>query len=68
MKNDIYTVAELATKLEVTERTISDALRDGKLQGYKQFKKWYVTHEQLLEFLASNQEDNQENAKRPNIK
>lgn len=52
-KDEIYTVEQLATKLGVTERTISDAIRDGEIKGYKKFKKWYVTHEQLLEFLKS---------------
>jgi excisionase family DNA binding protein len=68
MKNEIYTVLELAEKLGVSDRTIADALRSGEMKGYKQFKKWYVTHEQLLEFLATNQEENKENAKRPNVK
>jgi len=73
MKNEIYTVLELAEKLGaeklgVSDRTIADALRSGEMKGYKQFKKWYVTHEQLLDFLATNQEENQENAKRPNVR
>ena len=67
MKNEVYTVAALATKLDVSERAISDALRDGRLKGYKQFKRWYVTHEQLLVFLATNQEENKKAAKRPNV-
>lgn len=67
MKNEIYTVAQLAIKLEVTERTISDAIRDGRLKGYKQFKRWYVTHEQLLAFLATNQKENKKSSKRPNV-
>lgn len=67
MINQVYTVAELATKLEVTERTLSNCIREGKLKGYKQFKRWYITHEQLLAFLETNQEENQDNAKRPNV-
>jgi excisionase family DNA binding protein len=67
MKNEVYTVAQLADKLEVSERTISDAIRDGRLKGYKQFKRWYVTHDQLLIFLASNQEENKKASKRPNV-
>jgi excisionase family DNA binding protein len=63
----IYTVKELATKLEVSERTISDAIKDGRLKGYKQFKKWYVTQSQLLEFLSSNQDKNVSKGKRPNV-
>ena len=68
MKNEVYTVAELAAKLDVSERTIANAIREGKLKGYKHFKKWYITHEQLLAFLETNQEENQDNAKRPNVK
>jgi len=56
MKNEVYTSSQLATKLDVSERTITDALRDGRLQGYKKFNKWFVTHEQLLVFLASQEE------------
>ena len=67
-KQDFYTVEQLAIKLNVQDRTIADALRSGEMKGYKQFKKWYVTHEQLLDFLATNQEENQENAKRPNVR
>lgn len=47
----VYTIKELAEKLEVTERTISEALRAGDLKGYKKWRKWYVTHTQLLEFI-----------------
>jgi len=66
MENEVYTVAQLATKLEITERTISDALRDGKMQGYKKFNKWFVTHEQLLVFLAS-QEEPKPTKKKPSL-
>lgn len=63
----IYTIAELANKLDVTERTLTDAIKDGRLKGYKQFRKWYITQTQLLEFLQSNQDENIENSKRPSV-
>ena len=47
-KQDIYTVEQLAIKLNVKERTIADALRDGKLKGYKKFRRWYVLHLSLI--------------------
>ena len=65
--NDIYTIAKLAEKLEVSERTIADAIRDGRLKGFKQFKKWYITHQQLIEFLESNQNENKLKSKRPTL-
>lgn len=67
MHNEVYTVVQLAKKLEVKESTIANALRDGRIKGFKQFNKWYITHEQLLVFLASNQEANQHSSKRPNV-
>ena len=67
MKNQVYTVAELASKLEVTERTISNCIREGKLKGYKHFRKWYITHDQLLEFLATDQAEKQDSGKRSNL-
>ena len=52
-KQDVYTVEQLALKLNVKERTIADALRSGKLKGYKKFRRWYVLHDDLMNFLTT---------------
>ena len=44
----IYTVKSLCAYLELTERTVTDLLRSGRLKGYKVFNKWLVTHSDLL--------------------
>jgi len=50
-KQDFYTVEQLAIKFNVQDRTIADALRSGEIKGYKKFRKWYVLHEDVIEFL-----------------
>jgi len=50
-KQDFYTVEQLAIKFNVQDRTIADALRSGEMKGYKKFRKWYVLHEDVIEFL-----------------
>ena len=52
-KQDVYTVEQLALKLNVKERTIADTLRSGKLKGYKKFRRWYVLHDDLMNFLTT---------------
>ncbi len=49
----IYTVKTLCSYLELTERTVTDLLRSGKLKGYKVFNKWLVTHSDLLAYVTA---------------
>jgi excisionase family DNA binding protein len=55
-KQDFYTVEQLAIKLNVQDRTIADALRSGEMKGYKKFRKWYVLHEDVIQFLIEQNE------------
>ena len=50
----IYTVKSLCAYLELTERTVTDLLRSGRLKGYKVFNKWLVTHSDLLAYIKTN--------------
>ena len=49
----IYTVKTLCSYLELTERTVTDLLRSGKLKGYKVFNKWLVVHSDLLAYVTA---------------
>jgi excisionase family DNA binding protein len=49
----IYTVKSLCAYLELTERTVTDLLRSGRLKGYKVFNKWLVTHSDLLAYVTA---------------
>lgn len=48
----IYLVPELAKLLQVTERTILNYLRKGKMKGVKAGHHWVVTENNLKAFLA----------------
>ncbi|HEC23393.1 MAG TPA: DNA-binding protein [Chloroflexi bacterium] len=53
----LYTVAELAEMLEVSEGTLARYLRAGVLQGRKMGRRWYVSDQNLHDyFTASAQE------------
>ena len=54
----IYTVKTLCSYLELTERTVTDLLRSGKLKGYKVFNKWLVTHSDLLNYVTAQKSNN----------
>jgi len=48
---ELYDVGELSQLLGVQERTIRNYVKDGKLQGRKLAKKWYVTAESLQAYF-----------------
>lgn len=54
----VYTVDDIAELLQVSQRTVYDYLRSGKLKGKKIGKSWKVTEEALRAFLEP--EDNPE--------
>ena len=60
MKNEkeLYTVEHLATFLSVTERTILESIRNSDIKAYKRFKKWYVKHTDVIDFI-NNSETNE---------
>ena len=49
-----YTVKDLVNLLSLTELTIRNYLREGKLRGYKGGKFWYVSKQNLKLFLEGN--------------
>lgn len=55
----IYTVKSLCAYLELTERTVTDLLRSGRLKGYKVFNKWLVTHSDLLAYVTAQKSNNE---------
>ena len=52
----ILTAEDVAALLQVSERSIRDALNDGKLKGYKKFSRWYVFYQDVIDFLKSENE------------
>lgn len=56
-KREIYTTIDLAKILDVSERTILDAIRNKEIKATKKFNKWYVTHQNLMFFLESEDEE-----------
>lgn len=53
--NEIYyTVKDLVNLLSLTELTIRDYLRSGKLKGNKAGRFWYVSKKNLRLFLEGN--------------
>lgn len=55
----IYTVKSLCAYLELTERTVTDLLRSGRLKGYKVFNKWLVTHSDLIAYITAQKSNNE---------
>ena len=47
-----YTVKDLVKNLGLSDVTIRNYLRDGKLKGYKPAKNWYVSQDNLKAFLS----------------
>ena len=45
----LYNVEELATLLQLTDRTVRDMLRTGQLAGTKFGGRWYVSETKLRE-------------------
>ena len=48
----LYDVEELASLLDVQEKTIRAYLRDGKLKGRKIARKWYIPEDALQEYFS----------------
>ncbi len=48
---NLYTVAELSQKLNVTPVTIWKYLKQGKLKGQKTMGKWFISGEEIVEFF-----------------
>ena len=52
LEDDFYTVAEVAIKLGLAERTVLDKIRAGTLPAVKKWGQWYCMKSDLLEMLA----------------
>jgi excisionase family DNA binding protein len=63
MKNEkeFYTVEQLATLLSITERTVLESIRKAEIKAYKRFKKWYVLHTDVLDFLYNSETNQNQN-------
>jgi len=48
---EFYTVAQLSEKMQVSERSVADAIRAGVLPAVKRFGRWYITHSDVILFL-----------------
>ena len=48
----LFDVDELASILEIQPRTIRQLFRDGKLQGRKLARKWYVSEDSLKSYFS----------------
>ena len=52
MINKLYTPAEVARKLRVTQRTIYDWLRAGRLRAKRAGHFWRISNQDLEQFLG----------------
>ena len=50
-KVTLFTVEELAERLDVQERTIREYLREGRLHGRKLAGRWYVTDDAIADYF-----------------
>jgi excisionase family DNA binding protein len=50
----ILTVPQAAEQLQVSERTVYEWLRDGKLPGRKIGKVWRMSEDAIVDFLRGN--------------
>lgn len=48
---NLYTVAEIAERLNVNRRTVTNYIRDGKLRGRKFGRSWYVSEDALRDYF-----------------
>ena len=49
----LYSVPEVAQKLNVTTVTIRNYLRQEKLKGQKLMGRWFISEEDLVEFFEN---------------
>ena len=53
---ELYDVEELSKSLGIQERTVRKLLKDGKLQGRKLARKWYVSSDSLRAYFLQPEE------------
>lgn len=50
---EVYTLKEVEDLLQVTQRTLYNWIKDGKLRAFKAGRQWRVTKEALEEFTQT---------------
>ena len=62
----IYNTIEISQWLGITEETVFRQIRSNKLRAFRLFKKWYVLHSDLMEFIQSEGKPNKNNSETEN--
>lgn len=52
-KPNIYTTSELSDILKMSVEYICKELKEGRMQGYKKARRWYVFHSDLVAWLKA---------------
>lgn len=47
----LYTVTDIAHKLNVTPASVRNYIRQGYLKGQKIMKRWFITEDAMKEFM-----------------
>lgn len=50
---DVFTIKQVAYKFDVTERTVNNWMKEGKLKGKKIGGKWRFTKDELERFVKA---------------
>lgn len=53
----LYTIPEIAEALDVSERTVNNYLKEGKLHGRKFGGRWYVSEASLRAYFEEEPEE-----------
>ena len=59
MEKPLYTTEQVAQRLQVTEFTVREWLKQGKMTGFKAGRSWRISDEDITEFLRKSQEERQ---------
>lgn len=56
-EDEVYTPEDVARIFRVSQSTISRALRDGDLQGFKVGRQWRMWGREVIRFIEANQSE-----------
>lgn len=59
-----YTVDTVAEKMQATPRWVGDKIRAGELMAYKQGRRFFVLHSDLIDFIRKGKPSRKERKKR----
>lgn len=51
MMEEIYTIKQVAEKIQLQEKTVREWLRTGKMKGVKLGRIWRIREQDLIQFL-----------------